>query len=183
MGDFDDVGAEDLHARDVGRLLFDVHGTHINVALQTEVSSGGGQSHTVLTGTGLSDDLLLAHVLGQQRLAHAVVELVCAGVVQVLALGVQLYPAAQCIGQTLQMRHRGGAALKFLADAAQLGNELAGLADGEVGFGDFCQRSLQLIFHIHAAVFAEVAFFVGVVIEIGIEIHIIQFHGKSSSRL
>ena len=42
--------------------------------------------HAVLAGAGLGDDPPLAHALGQQRLAERVVELVRAGVVEVLAL-------------------------------------------------------------------------------------------------
>src|SRR5690606_28489707 len=42
--------------------------------------------HAVLAGAGLGDDPALAHAAGQQRLADGVVDLVRAGVVQVLAL-------------------------------------------------------------------------------------------------
>ena len=93
LGDFNDPGAQNLHPGHIGGLLFDVHTAHVDVAFQTEVGSGGGQRHAVLTGACLSDDLFLAHVLGQQSLAHAVVQLVSAAVVQVLTLGVQLHIA------------------------------------------------------------------------------------------
>ena len=70
----------------------------------------------------------------------------------------------------------GGAALKLLADAAQLGNELAGLADGEVGLGDLVHGPLQLGVHVGAAVLAEVAPGVGVVAEIGVKINTVEDH-------
>ena len=88
-----DRGAQQLHAADVGRLLLDVDLAHVDLALEAEVGGGRGQRDAVLAGAGLGDDLLLAHVLGQQALAHAVVELVRAGVVQVLALQVDLRAA------------------------------------------------------------------------------------------
>ena len=52
-----------------------------------------GRGHAVLAGAGLGDDALLAHALGQQSLTDAVVDLVGAGVQQVLALEVNLRAA------------------------------------------------------------------------------------------
>jgi hypothetical protein len=51
----------------------------------------------VLARAGLGDDPGLAHALGQQDLAHAVVDLVRAGVVQLLALEIDLR-AAEMLG-------------------------------------------------------------------------------------
>jgi hypothetical protein len=50
-------------------------------------------------GTGFGDDALLAHPLGQQGLADAVVDLVRAGVIQILALQIDLR-AAPRFGET-----------------------------------------------------------------------------------
>ena len=175
MGDLHHIGTQDLHACHIGSLLFDVHSAHINVALQTEISGGGSHRHAMLTGTGLGDDLFLAHVLCQHDLAHAVVQLVSAGVVQIFPLDIQLHPA-QLVGQTLQMGDGGGTALELLADAAQLGDELAGLADGEIGLGDLVHGPLQLGRHIGAAVFAKITVFIGIMLKIGFEINVIQFH-------
>ena len=47
---------------------------------------GPHRSHTVLPSAGLRDDALLAQALAQQRLTQRVVNLVCTGVVKVLAL-------------------------------------------------------------------------------------------------
>ena len=87
----DDICAEYLHSRDVRSLLFNIDRAHINVALKPEISRRGGKRNAVLTRSGLGDNLFLAHVFRQQRLAHAVVQLVRAGVVEVLALYVKLY--------------------------------------------------------------------------------------------
>jgi hypothetical protein len=63
--------------------------------------------HAVLAGAGLGDDPGLAHPLGQQDLAHAVVDLVRAGVVQLLALQIDLR-AAEVLGQARGEIERAG---------------------------------------------------------------------------
>ena len=66
-------------------------------ALEAEERRRGGRGHAVLAGAGLGDQPRLAHALGQQRLAEHVVDLVRAGVVEVLALEEQ--PHAEPLGQ------------------------------------------------------------------------------------
>ena len=129
----------------------------------------------MLTGTGLSDDLLLAHILSQQHLAHAMVELVGAGMVQVLTLGIQLH-TAQGGRQTLQMGNRSGTALEFLADATQLCNEFPGLADGVISFGNFVHSLLQIRIHIRAAIGAKVTLLIGIISQVSFKIYAIEFH-------
>ena len=58
------------------------------------MGTGGGGGHAVLAGAGLGDHALLAHPQREQRLAERVVDLVGAGVVEVLALELDLRPAA-----------------------------------------------------------------------------------------
>ena len=56
----------------------------------------------MLPGAGLGDDALLAHALGEQDLADAIVDLVRAGVIEVLALEIDFRPAqmrAQAFGE------------------------------------------------------------------------------------
>ena len=90
VGDLYDSGAENFHAGNIGGLLLDVYAAHVDVAFETEVGGGGSEGDAVLTGTGFSDNLFLAHVLGEKGFTHAVVQLVGAAVVQILALGVNL---------------------------------------------------------------------------------------------
>ena len=82
----DDGGTEQPHARHVQRLPAGVLRAHVDHAFQAHEGSCGGRGNAVLARSGLGDDAGLAHALGQQCLAQHVVDLVAAGVVQVLAL-------------------------------------------------------------------------------------------------
>ncbi len=108
-GDRDHLGAEQLHAEDVGLLTVDVGGAHVHHALHAEARGHGGGGHAVHAGAGLGDDAPLAHALGQEDLADAVVDLVRAGVVEVLTLEEDLRPA-EVLGQALGEIQRAGAA-------------------------------------------------------------------------
>ena len=84
-----DLGAEGAHPEDVRLLAPDVLGAHEDDAGQVEQRAGRGGRDAVLAGSGLGDDPLLAEPAGQQRLAEGVVDLVRAGVGQVLALEIE----------------------------------------------------------------------------------------------
>ena len=75
---------EELHTENVERLAFYVNFAHVNDALKTHKRAGGRGCHTVLPCTGFGNDALLAHALGEQRLADHVVDLVGTGVGQIL---------------------------------------------------------------------------------------------------
>ena len=103
------VGAQQLHAIDVEALAADVFLAHEHVALQAQARGHGGRGHAVLAGAGFRDHPLLAHVLGEQRLADGVVHLVGAGVVEILALEPDA-GAAELFGPALgQIQRRGPA--------------------------------------------------------------------------
>ena len=82
------LGAEQVHPLDVRRLAAHVLGAHVDDALEAEAGADGRGRDAVLAGAGLGDDPLLAEPRGEHRLAERVVELVRAGVEQVLALQV-----------------------------------------------------------------------------------------------
>ena len=81
-----DLGAEQVHAPHVRRLALHVGGAHVDDALETEQRAHGGGRHPVLTGARLGHDPRLADPLREQPLAEGVVDLVGAGVRQILAL-------------------------------------------------------------------------------------------------
>ena len=77
---------EQAHAEDVERLARHVDLAHVDDALHAEEGGGGGGGDAVLAGAGLGHEPGLAHALGEQGLAEDVVDLVAAGVVEVLPL-------------------------------------------------------------------------------------------------
>jgi hypothetical protein len=81
----------------------------------------------VLAGTGFGDDARLAHAPRQQGLADGVVDLVRAGVVEVLALEVDLR-AADLAAQPCGVVDRAGPADKVLQLVLVLGNKLGVVA-------------------------------------------------------
>ena len=85
-----DLGPQELHPVDVQGLSLHIMGPHEDLALQSEVRGEGRRGNTVLSRTGLRDHPGLAHPLRQEALADDVVDLMGAGVVQVLPLEVHL---------------------------------------------------------------------------------------------
>ena len=84
-----DLGAQRAHPEHVRGLALDVLLAHEHDARQAEQRARGRGRDAVLAGAGLGDDPRLAEPPGEQRLAERVVDLVGAGVGQVLALEVQ----------------------------------------------------------------------------------------------
>ena len=114
-GDGHDLGAEQLHAEHVERLALDVDRAHVHDAVEPEQRRRGGGGDAVLAGAGLGDHALLAHAPGEQRLAEHVVDLVRAGVGEVLAL--QQHPHAEPLGQPVALGDRRRAARRTSAAA------------------------------------------------------------------
>ncbi len=103
--DPDDFSAEQPHAENVQRLPPHVFSAHVNHALQTRPGANRRCRHSVLTGSGFSDDAAFAHSPGQQNLSERVVDFVSARVIQVFSLQVNLR-AAQMSGQTFGKSNR-----------------------------------------------------------------------------
>ncbi|GAA3067995.1 hypothetical protein GCM10020000_60450 [Streptomyces olivoverticillatus] len=118
----DDLGAEHPHAGDVERLALGVDLAHVDGAFEAEEGAGGGGGDAVLARAGLGDDAGLAHALGEQRLAQHVVDLVGAGVVEVLALEEDA-GAARVFGEAPHLGQGAGAPGVVDHQVAQLGGE------------------------------------------------------------
>ena len=123
-----DLGAQHVHAEDVGLLPLDVDRAHVDDAFKPVARAEGGGGDAVLAGAGLGDDALLAHAAGEQDLAEHVVHLVGAGVVELLALEVDLR-AAEVLGQALGEIERARTTDVMGHHGAHLGVE------GRVGLG------------------------------------------------
>ena len=156
----DDPCPQHLHTGNVGRLLFNVHLPHVDIAFQSEISGSRSQCHAVLPGAGLGDEFLFAQILGQQAFAHAMVQLMGAGVVKIFPLEVDLY-VSQKAAEPCAMIYRGRPALKLATDAAQLADKLGAVADALVCIGDLLKGGDQLRRKITAAVSAKAAVFGG----------------------
>ena len=159
-GDRFHLGTEQLHAEDVGGLALDVDGAHVDGAGQAEQRAHGGGGDAVLAGAGFGDDAGLAHAAGQQDLAHAVVGLVAAGVVQLIALEVDLC-AAEVLRQAFGEPERGGPADIVLQVVLEVGVEGGVGFGGVVGALDLQDQRHQRFRDEAAAVFSEAAAVVG----------------------
>ena len=94
----DNFCAEHVHAKHVGLLALDVDGAHVDNAFQAIFGAGGCSGHAMLAGAGFGDDALFTHAPRQQNLAQHVVDLVRAGVVQLVALEIDFCTARAAIG-------------------------------------------------------------------------------------
>ncbi len=97
-------GAEHPHPRYVGSLAFDVHRAHIDDALHAHQRTDGGSGNAVLPRARFGDDALFAQALRQQDLPYCVVDFVCAGMVEVFALEIDIRPIM--IRQSLRIVQR-----------------------------------------------------------------------------
>ena len=90
------LGAEQAHALDVGLLALHVLGAHVDDALHAEARADGRSGDAVLAGAGLGHDALLLEPPRDQRLPDGVVDLVRAGVAEILALEVDAPARRRC---------------------------------------------------------------------------------------
>ena len=114
----------------------------------------------MLAGPCLRDHPRLAHAPGKQRLANGVVDLVRTGVVEILALQVDLGPA-QPFRPVFRVVHRTGTADIVFEFVIELRDEFRIAAVMLVGRLQLVQRVHQGFGHEHAAVFAEMPVLVG----------------------
>jgi hypothetical protein len=118
----------------------------------------------VHAGAGLGDDAGLLHAAREQRLPDGVVHLVRAGVVQVLALEVDLRAAA-ALGKALGVIDRTGSPNVVLELVAKLGLELRVLARLRIGDAQRLERGCERLRDERAAVRAEMPARIGQVID------------------
>ena len=85
-----DLSSQHAHALYVRTLALYIQCAHIHAARHIHQSAHRSCSHTMLTCTRLCHDTSLAHLLGNQYLSDGIVDLMCASVIEVLALQIEL---------------------------------------------------------------------------------------------
>ena len=115
-GDGNDLCAQQAHAEHIWLLPLNVFCAHVNKAGQAKTCADGCGGNAMLASASFRDDARLAHTNSQQNLANAVVDLMRAGVVQLIALEPDLRAfaswgiLADFLGQTLGIIKRRWAA-------------------------------------------------------------------------
>ena len=98
---------QQLHSVHIQRLPPGILLPHEYHTLHVHQGSSCSSCHTMLSGTGLGDEPGLSHLLCQQSLPQHIVDLVGAGMVQILPLQINLC-ATQSVGQLLCIVQPGG---------------------------------------------------------------------------
>ena len=80
------LGAQQFHAPDIGGLALHILAAHVDDAIHAQTRGGRRRGHAVLSRAGFRHQGRLAHVFRQQGLAQGIVDLVRAGMQQILAL-------------------------------------------------------------------------------------------------
>ena len=101
-------GPQQLHAIHIEPLPPHVFLAHVDHALEPEFRAHRRGCDAMLPRSRLGDDAPLPHPPGEQRLPQSVVDLVGAGVVQVLALQDHSHPAPDRLGETRHFGQRRG---------------------------------------------------------------------------
>ena len=113
------LGSEKLHTKDVEFLAGAVFFAHVNLALQTEQGTDGCSRHSMLPCARLCNDSFLSHAHRQKALAQGIVDLVGAGVVEVLPLDRNLEPGLRA--NAMGIGERGRASHVIFKVARELG--------------------------------------------------------------
>ena len=150
----DDLRAEQAHTVHVERLPLGVLHAHEHHALHAHQGCGRRSRNAVLTGAGFRDQTGLAHLFRQQRLTEHVVDLMGAGVVQILAFEVDLR-TAEVAGHMLRKVQARRTACVVVQQLGQLCVECRIVLIVVVGFFQLDDRVHQRFRHILAAVYAK----------------------------
>src|SRR5690606_14727738 len=136
------------------RLALRVDLAHVDRALEAEELRGGRGGDAVLAGARLGDDARLADAARQERLPEHVVDLVAAGVVEVLALEEDARPAG-VLGEAGHLGDDRGAPRVAAVQLVELGAEGGIRLRVLVGRGELVDRGDERLGHEAPAVVAE----------------------------
>ena len=84
------LGTQHLHTLHIGMLALHIGSTHKDFTLHIHQGTDGGSCNTMLTSTGFCDDTGFTHLLCHQDLTDGIVNLVRTGMIQILALQIEL---------------------------------------------------------------------------------------------
>src|SRR5438093_621965 len=143
-GNGNDLGAQESHTEDVQLLASHIDFAHVDNALQAEQRAGGGSGYAVLAGAGLGDDALLAHPPGDEGLSEGVVDLVRAGVIEILALQKESEGSAQ-LGESQRLAERRRATDVILQNVIELPPKGAIASKLAVGALEFVEGGHQCV--------------------------------------
>jgi hypothetical protein len=136
---------QELHALDVERLALHVDAPHVDFALEAEERGRRGGRDSVLAGSRFGDDSPLPHPARQQALTDRVVDLVGAGVRQVLALEVDSRPDA--LGEARRVVERRRPADEVALQGHELGLEARIPPGGGAGRFELDERGHERLGH------------------------------------
>ncbi len=145
---------EKLHAIDVLHLALDVLGAHVHHAFHAVARRHRRGRHTVHSGAGFGDHARFAHAPREKRLADGVVDLVSAGMVEILALDVDL-GSAEHLRPALGVINGARATDVVLELVLEFGDEFRILPASLVGAFELVKRVHQRLGDEHAAIPAE----------------------------
>ena len=154
------LGAKQAHAVDIGFLPGHILGPHENLAFHVEQGASRRRGDAVLSGAGFGDDFGLTHAPGQQRLTHDVVDFMGAGMVQLVALEIELC-AAEMRRQSAGEIERARPAYIVFVIPTQLGPEIRIGLGGAPGFLDIEDQRHQSFGDIATAENSEMSVLVG----------------------
>ena len=152
--------AEQFHAVDVLHLADGILRSHVDHALHAVARRDRRGGHAVHAGAGLGDHARLAHPAGEHRLADGVVDLVRAGMVEILALEIDLR-AAYSGRPALRVINRARAPDIVFEFVAEFRYELRILPVTLIRRAQLVQRMREGLGHERAAVRTEVPARVG----------------------
>ena len=113
------LSTQKAHAEHVRCLTLNVGRTHVDGTGQAKQRANRCRCNTVLTRAGFGNDAGLSHATGKQDLSQTVVDLVRAGVVQLVALEVD-FCTTQLFGQPLGKVQRAWATDVVLGEHVEL---------------------------------------------------------------
>ena len=157
LGDGVYLRAQELHALDVRRLPVDVQCAHVDLARHPEERGDCRRGDAMHPRARLGDQTALAHALCEERLSNRVVDLVCAGVVEVFAFQEDRRPA-KMIREPPRAGERTFPAHIVAQEFLELASERRVRLRRLVGGFQFPERGHERLRHILPAVFSVVCF-------------------------